>query len=27
VKNLPFYQYDKKLDVVVTPSRLITWRF
>jgi 5-formyltetrahydrofolate cyclo-ligase len=24
VKNLPFYQYDKKLDVVVTPSRLIT---
>lgn len=24
VKNLPFYQYDKKLDVVVTPTRLIT---
>ena len=24
VKNLPFYQYDKKLDLVVTPSRLIT---
>ena len=24
VKKLPFYQYDKKLDVVVTPTRLIT---